>query len=89
MSAITDELHNLVAALEAEGHALADKARAILARLRGDESQLATDAEADVQQVETDAAPVVAEAETDAGQLKAEIGADAHDLTTPPATPTA
>ena len=43
MSAITDEAHKLLAALEAEGHHLADVARSLLAKLKGDEQQLAAD----------------------------------------------
>lgn len=85
MSKLTDELHALVASLEAEGHAIADKARTILNRLRGDEQQLTTDAQADLQQVETDAKPVIQEAETDAKALETEAVTDAKDATQPPA----
>lgn len=85
MSKLTDEFHNLVVALEEEGHALAEKARAILAKLRGDEQQLATEATADVHQVEADAAPVIAEAKADAEALAAEAQADVKDAVQPPA----
>lgn len=82
MSAITDELHNLVTALENEGHALAAKGRAILNALKGDATQLEADAEADLAQVEADAKPVIAEAEGDAKHLAAEAEQDIKDLGT-------
>jgi hypothetical protein len=85
MPKITDELHNLVTALEAEGHTLANKARAILTKLRGDEQQLASDAKADATQIATDARPVMQEAQDDAEQLAAEVKTDAQNLATPPA----
>lgn len=63
--------------------ALADKARGILSRLRGDEQQLTTEAKVDAAQVEADAKPVVAEAKTDAEKLAGEAKADVKDATKP------
>lgn len=80
MSAITDELHTLVTALENEGHALAAKGRAILNAIEGDATQLEADAKADLAQVEADAAPVVTEAEQDATDLANEAKADVTGL---------
>lgn len=89
MSAVTDEFHKLVTQLEAEGHALADKFRALFGKLKGDETTLATDARTDEMQIAQDAKPVVAEAETDAKALATEAVTDVKDATSPAPEPPA
>lgn len=55
MSAIPYKAQALLAALEAEGHHLADEFRAFIGKLRGDGEQLAAEAKADVAQLAAEA----------------------------------
>lgn len=89
MSALKDKLTALVDALKAEGHHLAQLAEDALAHLKGDETTIQQEAEADAAQVAKDAekaaAPVVAEVETDAAKLGGEAAAAVAKDVTPPA----
>lgn len=87
MSAIADEFHALVTALENEGHALASRFRALFDHVPA----LEAEAVADAKQVEADAIaaaePVVAEVKADAEQLASEVVADATGATAPDVAP--
>jgi regulator of protease activity HflC (stomatin/prohibitin superfamily) len=87
MSVIANDFHNAVAALEAEGHALAAHFRSIFDHLFGDVPALEAEAKTDVAEIKADAekaaAPVVAEAVHDGEQLVADAAADAKAALNP------
>lgn len=87
MSAIADEFHALVTALENEGHALASRFRALFDHVPA----LEAEAVADAKQVEADALaaaePVIGEAEGDVKTLAAEAVADVTGATAPDVAP--
>lgn len=86
MSAVLDEYHHLVTALENEKHALAGRFRAIYDHLRGEAT---TDAEQVAHDAGAAAKPVVAEVEADAAKLGGEAAADTAKAVTDPAPPAA
>lgn len=82
-------LHEAAVRLTSAGHSLAGDVRNVLAKLRGQETELQHEAVADGEQLAKDAehaaAPVVAEAEADAAKLEGEAAAAVAKDVTPPA----
>lgn len=82
-------LHEAAVKLGSIGHTVADDVRSILAKLRGDETALQTEAVADATQVADDAeaamGPVLAEAEKDAAKVGEKAIADVETAVQPPA----
>lgn len=82
IQSVEAQLHDLWAALEAEGHHLAAKAKAVLDQLKSDAPKLEAEAEVDAADVVKTAAtegvvPAEQEAVKDAGALAADA---AHDV---------
>lgn len=81
IQSVETKLHDLWAALDADGHHLADRAKEILDELRGDAPKLEAEAAADAADVahtaETQGVqPAVAEAEKDGVTLAEDAGHD-------------